>query len=820
MIAYAPAVAIILAVVVIEVGLDGPGSGAGTWLPLVEVSAILGGILAGALWYGWRQARAAARVMTALNDAEEQRRIISAIGVGSNWDLDINRIFARFSNDLTALIDYDRLTIVTARSDGQMRLEFVAGLQAPEDDIDGIVVSIVGSPDGLLNPTDYGLHSQLTVPIAVIDGTVTIRNRDRNAYTPGHVEIMRQVVAQVSPGISNAIHYRESQQLVMERTALAEIGRVATQEVDLDSILMVVSGTLANLIQFNHIGLILTDPDGGQATIACWSTEDLLGLKVGDKVDLDGAHNITGVMAGRGNDPLGLSADGGIGADEQRLWMQVPLGEKSNLLGVIVISAQADAVLGEDEADLLQRVADQIAPAIKNAQLTTELTRAVEERRVIAAIGHAASTEFDMERIFAVVADQLETIMPCDRFVATITEPGSKYVEIVYVRGVERGASGVGDRIIDLTDDERRELNSRHAILRNRLDSFVPASPTDHHSGMLSWVQVALGDLTDPMGYLSLHSKDPDAYDMTHVEFLEGVARQITPPLRNARIFAREHELRDQLDVQNKELQEATATKSRFLSTVSHELKTPLTIISGFTDLMIDAKDQFSEEHVESLEIVRKNITQLGLLINDVLDVSQIDAGHLRIEPTVFQFNELVRELARGFEQLLVTKNQKLTVSVPDSPVWLEADRNRVSQLITNLLSNAHKYSGDDCEIRLNVAVEGENIAVLVEDEGIGISADDQEQLFTAFFRADNLVARQVGGTGLGLIIAKSIAELHGGELWLNSVENRGTTVGFRLPGITSKPEVDPSTGAELPVIARRSRLYPDKDWDDIGETA
>ena len=115
---------------------------------------------------------------------------------------------------------------------------------------------------------------------------------------------------------------------------------------------------------------------------------------------------------------------------------------------------------------------------------------------------------------------------------------------------------------------------------------------------------------------------------------------------------------------------------------------------------------------------------------------------------------------------------------------------------------------------------EDENLTVLVEDEGIGISKADQEQLFTAFFRADNEVAREAGGTGLGLVIAKSIAELHGGALWLNSVEGQGTTVGFRLPGITNEPVVDEAAEAQRSKLAQRSRLYPDTDWDDIREPA
>ncbi len=318
MITYAPAFAIIIAVLVIELGLSGFRSSASSWLPLAEVSAVLGSLLAGSLWFGWRQARVAARTMMVLNAAEDKRRTISAIGIGSNWDLDLNRIFTRFSNDLTALISYDRLTITTARSDGRMQLEFVAGLQAPEDNVGGTVVSVTGSPDGLLHPTDYGLQSKMIIPIAAIDGIITVRSQSREAYRPHHDETMRQVVAQISPGISNAIHYQQSQRRVMERTALAEIGRAATQQVDLGSILMVVSGALSNLMKFDHLGTILTDPDGGRATVVCWSTKDLLGLNVNDKVDLDSERNMSGVLSGRGKDPLGLCTGSADDADEQR----------------------------------------------------------------------------------------------------------------------------------------------------------------------------------------------------------------------------------------------------------------------------------------------------------------------------------------------------------------------------------------------------------------------------------------------------------------------------------------------------------------------
>jgi signal transduction histidine kinase len=351
-------------------------------------------------------------------------------------------------------------------------------------------------------------------------------------------------------------------------------------------------------------------------------------------------------------------------------------------------------------------------------------------------------------------------------------------------------------------------------------NSLDDVNPEIARTGLHSWIQVVLGDVADPIGYLSFRSGKTNAYSQVHVELLEGIARQISPVLKNAQMFEVERGLGDQLDAQNRELQEANTAKSRFLSTVSHELKTPLTIVSGFIDLLADDADQFTAEHVEALNIMRKNSTRLGILINDVLDISRMDAGKLRIEPTVFQVNVQVSELEKSFVPLLDSKNQTLETSISEEEVWIEPDRNRVAQLVTNLISNAHKYSNENSTIRLNVAVEDQNLSVVIEDEGIGISEDDQKQLFTAFFRAENRVTRKAGGTGLGLVIARSIAELLGGDLWLNSIENQGTTVASKIPGISSEPTVDPVDDAEQTMLAQRSRLYPDTDWEDIGKSA
>jgi transcriptional regulator with GAF, ATPase, and Fis domain len=273
----------------------------------------------------------------------------------------------------------------------------------------------------------------------------------------------------------------------------------------------------------------------------------LLGLDVGDLVNIEGAQNGTGILSGRGKDPLGLSTNGGALETEDRLWMQVPLGEQSNLLGMLVVSAHVDAVLSDEEADLLQRVANQISPAIQNASLTADLTRTLEEHRVVAIIGRAASSKTEIKSIFAIVAKELENILPFNRFVASVSVPDSEFLNISYGVGEDIDGKRENDVIAKPNSDENRELRAKRAIVRNGKESF---GDSGYESSSLrnkfeSWVQVALGDISDPMGYLSFRSELADAYTPLHVDFLEDVARQISPTLKNAQMFEMERGLRE-----------------------------------------------------------------------------------------------------------------------------------------------------------------------------------------------------------------------------------------------------------------------------------
>jgi signal transduction histidine kinase len=189
-----------------------------------------------------------------------------------------------------------------------------------------------------------------------------------------------------------------------------------------------------------------------------------------------------------------------------------------------------------------------------------------------------------------------------------------------------------------------------------------------------------------------------------------------------------------------------------------------------------------NDEQTEYLEIVKSNADRLVALINDLLDVSRIESGRIQLKLGAVDVRAILDMVVATMRPLLEGKGQRLTLAVEDGlpPAW--ADHDRVVQVATNLVSNAHKYTGAGGAIEVTAARDGELIRVAVRDNGMGISAEDQANLFTRFFRVDNSLTREIGGTGLGLSIVKSIVEMQGGSVSVESEPGHGSTFAFTVP--------------------------------------
>ena len=228
---------------------------------------------------------------------------------------------------------------------------------------------------------------------------------------------------------------------------------------------------------------------------------------------------------------------------------------------------------------------------------------------------------------------------------------------------------------------------------------------------------------------------------------------------------------------------EVERMKSEFISMISHELRTPLTSIKGYTDLIFDGEaGPITPDQTEFLEVIRQNADRLMALVNDLLDMSRIEAGKVELERTKVEMLALIRHVTGSLRPQLESKKQQLVLNLPSAPINIFADQNRLIQIVTNLLSNAHKYTPPNGEITLSLTYEAGVVRMDVCDNGIGMSSEEQSQLFSKFFRAKNRTAREAGGTGLGLTITRSLVELHGGEISVQSSPGNGSTFTVTLP--------------------------------------
>ncbi len=228
----------------------------------------------------------------------------------------------------------------------------------------------------------------------------------------------------------------------------------------------------------------------------------------------------------------------------------------------------------------------------------------------------------------------------------------------------------------------------------------------------------------------------------------------------------------------NRKLTELDRVKSDFLSNVSHELRTPLTAIRGAVDTLLR---QRNGDGADFLEIIKKNSDRLIRMVLDLLDFSRIEAGKMEIQFSLIQLSFLAEEVAAFVSNMAGEKKIRICLAVPDS-LWVNADEDRLKQVLINLLSNAIQYSPPGAQVDVSAEEDGEEARVFVRDRGIGIAVEDQEKIFSKFYRIGRGSAARDGGAGLGLAISKGIVEAHGGRIWVKSRPGEGSTFGFSLP--------------------------------------
>jgi signal transduction histidine kinase len=277
------------------------------------------------------------------------------------------------------------------------------------------------------------------------------------------------------------------------------------------------------------------------------------------------------------------------------------------------------------------------------------------------------------------------------------------------------------------------------------------------------------------IGGLVVRRKEAGEFPAPVMDLLQTFAAQSVLAIHNARLFQEIEEKGHELEIANKH-------KSQFLANMSHELRTPLNAILGYTELILDNIYGYVSEKIrEVLERVEQNGRHLLGLINDVLDLSKIEAGQLTLALNEYSIGEVVQTVFTSVEALAAEKKLDLKAMVPTGLATGKGDEKRIAQVLLNLLGNAIKFT-EAGEVRIEVSASNETFLLSVSDTGPGLSEADQKRIFEEFQQADGSSTREKGGTGLGLSIAKRIVEMHGGRIWVESALGKGSTFRFTVP--------------------------------------
>jgi signal transduction histidine kinase len=282
-----------------------------------------------------------------------------------------------------------------------------------------------------------------------------------------------------------------------------------------------------------------------------------------------------------------------------------------------------------------------------------------------------------------------------------------------------------------------------------------------------AYVAVPLLHGARTLGALLVEREQPFA--PSEIEFLNRLAGRSAGAFENARLYLA--------------VQEADQAKTKFVSVVTHELRIPMTSIKGYTDLLRQgAVGPVNEMQANFLNVIRNNVERMNALVSDLADISRIETGRLKIDNKAISIHEHVDEVVRSLQPKLKEKKQNLKLELPADLPEVFADPNRVVQVMTNLLSNAWKYTPEEGWIVLSASAENDRLRIEVADNGIGISSEDQELLFGQFFRSEDPKVREQQGWGLGLNVTKRLVEIMGGDIGCRSQVGQGSTFWFTLP--------------------------------------
>jgi GAF domain-containing protein len=659
-----------------------------------------------------------------------------------------------------------------------------------------------GDPLAVAAADVAGIRSIISVPMVKDDvaiGAMTIYRREVSPFTEKQTELVSNFAAQAVIGIENTRLLNELQQRTTDltesleqQTATSKVLEVISRSAfDLQAVFETVVESSVRLCGADRAFIFRFDGELLRMTVAFNNASQEWKEYLAQHPTRPGRDSAAGraALQRRTVHIPDVQADheytfGAKNVEKVRTVLAVPILKGEDLLGVVVIYHLEVRPFTEKQIALVETFADQAAIAIDNVRLLDELQQSLQQQTATADMLKLISrSTFDLKSVLNTLVESAARL--CEADITTISREKDGHYHVVAAYGFPPGLQDYYETIP--MGQGRGSLFGRILFERKPVqivdvlaDSEYAMRELQKRAGFRTVLGVPLLRDGVPIGLLSVNRTTVRPFTDKQIEFVTAFADQAAIAIENVRLF-------DEIQDKSRQLEIASQHKSQFLANMSHELRTPLNAILGYTELMADgAYGEPSEKMLGILKRLEANGRHLLGLINDVLDLSKIEAGQLILELSDYCIQDIAQTVRSTLEPLAADKKLGFKVEVAPQLPSGRGDGRRLTQVLINLVGNAIKFT-DAGEVAIKAAADNGSFHVSVRDTGPGISSADQAKLFQEFQQADNAITRKKGGTGLGLAISKRIIEMHGGRIWVESRVGQGSTFAFTLPVIVER---------------------------------